>query len=125
MGDALSAHREALRFGGLPGIHDLRLVDSAIARPYCGYYPRIAQKAAALVQSVAMNHGFTDGNKRTTLILLNLFLSKSGYELAPANPTRSNQEIETMILAVVRRQLGFADLVQWFERRLKRRPPQS
>jgi death-on-curing protein len=68
-------------FGGRDGVLNLSLVESAIARPYSGYHPRIWQKAAALVESMAGNHGFVDGNKRTTLILLYTLLSKSGYEL--------------------------------------------
>ena len=65
--DALSAQERALTFGGLDGISNLSLVESAIARSYTGYYLPIWKKAAALVESMAGNHGFADGNKRTTL----------------------------------------------------------
>ena len=57
------------------------MVESAVARPYSGYHLRIENKAAALVESVAQNHGFLDGNKRTSVILLHTLLNKSGYEL--------------------------------------------
>jgi death-on-curing protein len=65
----LDAHERALTFGGLPGIRDLGAVQSAIARPYTGYYRKIEEKAAAIVESVAAGHCFTDGNKRTSLYL--------------------------------------------------------
>ena len=93
-------------------------MESAIARPYCGYYPRIAQKAAALVQSVATNHGFSDGNKRTALILLNLFLFKSGYDLVAARGERLDEAVETVILGAVTHRLSFDDLVAWFSQQL-------
>jgi len=67
--------------GGLQGVPNPHLIESALARPYTGYYPRIWQKAAALVESMARNHGFADGNKRTTLILLHTLLQRSGYTL--------------------------------------------
>ena len=71
LADALSAHERALRFGGRPGVVNLGSIESAIARPYSGYHRAIGRKAAALVESMVGNHGFADGNKRTTLILLN------------------------------------------------------
>src|SRR5438445_194495 len=46
------------------------MIESAIGRPYTGYYPRLHQKAAALVESLVRNHGFIDGNKRTAFIIL-------------------------------------------------------
>jgi death-on-curing protein len=53
------AHDYALsRYGGLPGIRDLGLIESALARPYSGYYRPIEKKAAALVHSLTLNHGF-------------------------------------------------------------------
>ncbi len=117
LGDALSAHEEALSYGGLPGISSLALIESAIARPYSGYYRHIAKKGAALLQSVASNHGFIDGNKRTALILVNLLVRKSGYTLTNGDP---NKALEKAILAVVKRELDFEALVRWFERRLAR-----
>jgi death on curing protein len=115
----LSAHDEALKVGGVQGVLDLGLIESAIARPYCGYYPKISQKAAALVHSFATNHGFLDGNKRTTLILLSLLLEKSGYQFTMSGG-RANKELEQVILSVVRRETTFDKLVQWFDRRLAR-----
>jgi death-on-curing protein len=81
LADALSAHERALRFGGLPGIRDLGLIESAVSRPFTGYYRSIESKAAALVQSMSGNHGFIDGNKRTTVILADTLLARSGYRL--------------------------------------------
>lgn len=117
--DALDAHEQALSFGGRPGVINSNSIKSAIARPYSGYYRSMRRKAAALVESMVGNHGFADGNKRTSLILLNLLLERSGYRLTPPErPGSIQKEVEDMILDVARKRLSFDDLVEWFEKRI-------
>jgi death-on-curing protein len=78
-------------------------------------------KAAALVDSVARNHGFADGNKRTALILVHTLLAKSGYRLASADGDHSlNEAAEAMVLAVVTHTMSFDAVVAWFEARIRR-----
>ena len=65
---------EALRIaervtGGVPLVRDLGLIESALARPQTSVfgedaYPTLDDKAAALLQSLVLNHGLVDGNKR-------------------------------------------------------------
>ena len=43
----------------------------------------MSEKAAALLHSLVLNHGFIDGNKRTALLSLHLLLDRSGYEITP------------------------------------------
>lgn len=106
--------------GGLDGISNLGMIESAIGRPYSGYYHRIARKAAALVQSVATNHGFYDGNKRTALILMQLLLIKSGYELHHLEEDESLETAaEEMVLAAVNKELDNDGLVAWFKARIR------
>jgi death-on-curing protein len=66
--------------GGLRGIRHLDSIEAAIARPYSGYFKPIFQKAAALLQSVSGGHGFTDGNKRTAVILMHLLTQRQPRE---------------------------------------------
>lgn len=121
LGDALDAHAQALRFGELSGVIDLGLIKSAIARPYSGYYRNIHRKAAALVESMVGNHGFADGNKRTTVILLNLLLENSGYRLVSSSKHTSIQkDVEEMVLNVAEGRLSFDHLVKWFASRTTR-----
>lgn len=121
LADALSAHKRALEFGGLPGIASLDLIEAALGRPYTGYYRSIQAKAAAFVQSMAGNHGFTDGNKRTTLLLLLTLIVKSGYELRPIDANEDiNIAAEELILAVVVGRISLQDAERWFRARIKR-----
>lgn len=116
----LRAHNRALLFGGRSGIRDLGLIESAIARPYCGYYRPIAGKAAALVHSLALNHGFIDGNKRTALYTVVLMLNKSGYTLRHKSRRQRDHDMEAVILSVVERKMSFDELVRWFHQRIVR-----
>jgi death-on-curing protein len=116
--EVLAAHDFALTFGGLRGIRDLGAIEAAVARPYCGYYRSIAKKVAALVQSLASNHGFIDGNKRTALLMMNLLLLRSGYFLRGGSEQEINTDVEAMILALVEHHMSFDDVVAWLELRI-------
>ena len=71
--DVIAIHdSQVAQFGGLAGIRDRTLIEAAVGRPYTGYYPTIETKGAALLESLACNHGFIDGNKRTALVTLDL-----------------------------------------------------
>jgi death on curing protein len=117
LGDVLESHHRALEFGGLDGVRDIGLVESAIARPYSGYYRSINAKAAALTHSLAKNHGFVDGNKRTALLAVLLFVARSGYRLTGQTVVT---DAEHMILDLVENRMSFGELVEWFRVRLVR-----
>lgn len=102
----------------LPGVRDQGLIESAIARPYCGYYRPITKKAAALVHSLTLNHGFVDGNKRTAIYVLGILLGKSGYKLWFPDPNVMNTEIEEMVVAIADNRMAFDDVVAWFKVRI-------
>jgi death on curing protein len=116
LADALTAHDEALVYGGRDGVISLHLIESAIARPYSGYHRSMAQKAAALLHSVATNHGFVDGNKRTAWLLVEILLARSGYDLNIPNDAR----IDDFVVGVADRQIDFDGIAEWFKVRLVR-----
>jgi death-on-curing protein len=119
--EVIVAHGFALsQFGGGDGILSLPGLEAAVARPYCGYYRTVEKKAAALVESLACNHGFLEGNKRTALFMLDLFLTRSGYRLRAPNKQQLNTDVENMILALVEHRMSLADVVAWLERRTVR-----
>jgi death-on-curing protein len=66
-------------FGGLHGIRDAGLLESAVMRPQNGYYSNIIEEAAALMESLANNHAFHDGNKRIGFSATDVFLRANGY----------------------------------------------
>lgn len=69
------------RFGGASGVLDKGSLESALARPRSGYYRFLSEQAAALMQSLAMNHPFVDGNKRVAFALTAIFLKLNGLSL--------------------------------------------
>jgi death on curing protein len=98
------------------------MVASAIGRPYMGYTRTIAEKAAVLAESMATNHGFADGNKRTTVILIHLLLTKSGYELAPVTGDADiGAALEELVLSIVEHRRKLPDVVDWFKARIRKR----
>ncbi len=83
----LQIHAEVIRrHGGDPGVHDLGLVESAVAQPQATYggqylHPTLPDMAAALGFSLVSNHGFKDGNKRVGFTAMDVFLRLNGYKL--------------------------------------------
>ncbi len=80
--EVLEIHRALLeRFGGPEGVRDHGLLESALYRPRTGYYADLAEMAAALFESLIMNHPFVDGNKRLAFFATDVFLRLNGYKL--------------------------------------------
>jgi death-on-curing protein len=69
------------RFGGAPGVRDPGALESALFRPQTGYYDDIVAEAAALFESLAVNHPFVDGNKRIAFAVVDVFLRINGYRI--------------------------------------------
>lgn len=70
------------RFGGVAGVRDLGLLESALFRPRTGYYVDLAEMAAALFESLLINHPFIDGNKRVAFFATDVFLRMNGWKFA-------------------------------------------
>jgi len=102
-------------FGGRPGIRDRGLLESALHRPRTGYYADLPEMAAALFESLIINHAFVDGNKRVAFFATDVFLRLNGWRLevdaeeAHAFLTRS-LESQTC---------DFAHLLTWIRQHLR------
>ena len=84
--EALRIHDVLIdRFGGARGVRDHGLLESALLRPQTGYYADLIEEAAALWESLAINHSFIDGNKRVAFAVVDLFLMLNGREIVPAD----------------------------------------
>jgi death-on-curing protein len=85
-------HKEALgRFGGLDGVRDLTLLESAVATPQATFggasvFGDLAEVGAAYLFYLCRNHPFIDGNKRTALGACILFLRLNGIPTKPDGP---------------------------------------
>lgn len=94
-GQALVIHdRLLVLHGGSPGIRDVGLLQSALARPrqhaaYAGA-PEIVDLAAIFTAGIVKNHPFVDGNKRTGFVLGVLFLELNGYHFTATQEDAAN-----------------------------------
>lgn len=115
--EALHLHERMVeRFGGTAGVRDLGLLDSVLARPRSGYYDTLVLQAAALMQSLARNHAFVDGNKRMAFALPVVFLRMNGVRFE-ADP----DDAEAFLVdEVIRRQADLARMAAWLEGHLVR-----
>lgn len=106
------------RFGGMDGVRDEGLLESALGQPFQGFgdddfYPTVAQKAARYAYGIASNHPFADGNKRTATAVMGAFLRMNGYRFKP----RHDELLETMI-GVANGSVSFEQLAEWVEAQL-------
>jgi death-on-curing protein len=74
-------HLQIEEYGGVHGIRDNGLLESAVFLPQSGYYNSIQEEAAALMESLNNNHPFLDGNKRTAFASVHTFLLVNNYDL--------------------------------------------
>jgi death-on-curing protein len=80
--EVLAIHERLIeRFGGATGVRDHGLLESALFRPQTGYYDTLEEMAAAMFESLLINHPFVDGNKRVAFFSTDVFLRLNGYRL--------------------------------------------
>lgn len=113
-------HDEAIyEFGGLAGIREIGLLESALDRPRnrLAYGPKSTpfELAAPLCAGITKNHPFIDGNKRTALLATRAFLFLNGYALEPGE----EDEVLTMV-AVADGSLTETELATWLRRNATR-----
>lgn len=97
------------RYGGAHGLRDAGALDAALYRPQSGYYKDIIAEAAALWESMTINHPFVDGNKRIGFAVTDTFLRVNGY-IITARP----DDIWTFIVELLSKgKFEFAALEPW------------
>lgn len=102
-------------FGGSSGIRDEQLLESALSRPFQTFdgrelYPTPIQKAAALLESILVNHPFIDGNKRTGYVLMRLLLIQSGLDIKA-----SEEEKYQLVIRVASGKSNYKDIIYWLD----------
>ncbi len=98
-------------FGGALGIRDEGALASAIMRPQMGYYDTLVEEAAALLESLTMNHPFVDGNKRTAFATTEAFLRMNGHYI-----DCDSEEAHAFFMHLFEtNSFRFAELAVWLE----------
>ena len=78
--DVLGMHEILMqRYGGAGGVREPGALEAALFRPQTGYYDDIIAEAAALLESLAINHPFLDDNKRIAFAAADVFLRINGW----------------------------------------------
>jgi death on curing protein len=107
------------RTGGSAGVRDRGALESAVAQPQMTFsgddlYPTLPEKAAAIGFSLAMNHPFVDGNKRTAHAAMEVFLILNGFEIRS-----SVDDQEAMMLSLATGILKREGLTEWLEQQIR------
>jgi len=80
--EVLEIHEQLIgEFGGSPEVADIGRLEAALFRPQIGYYNDLTEEAAALMESLANNNPFVDGNKRVSFAVTDTFLRLNGFYL--------------------------------------------
>ncbi len=114
--EVVDIHDDLLvRFGGEPGLRDLGALESALMRPQIGYYDGIIEEAAALMESLAMNHPFVDGNKRVAFFVTDTFLRMNGQYI----DCDSREAYDFFMGLFDTNTFRFAELAAWLGEKVK------
>ena len=111
--------QEIVAAGGLSGVRDLKALESAIGAPQASFSGQflmdIFEMAATYLNSIAINHPFLDGNKRTALASSLTFLFTNGYEIEESY----DEELADKTLDLVTRKITKSDLAKHLKARSK------
>ena len=114
--DILQLHKLSIeKFGGSHGLRDFGLLESAVARPYQTFggedlYPEIFGKAAAITESIIINHPFIDGNKRTGFLAMFTMLKEDNYRL-----TVNQEAAYIFTIKISTSEISFEGIVDWLK----------
>lgn len=117
LGEVLEIHQDQLeRYGGTPGISDMRILLSALGMPKAGIADRylhddIFEMAAAHMFHIVRDHPFVDGNKRTGTVAALVFLAMNDIGIDVGE-----DELETCVLAVAEGRVPKSEITEFFHR---------
>ena len=113
--EAVEIHRAMIdAHGGSHGIRDIGALESALFRPQSGYYQDIIAESCALMESLAVNHPFIDGNKRVAFGAMEVFLLINGWRIEA-----TQQQIYRLMMRLFDAgRFELAELDKWFRPRI-------
>lgn len=115
----LETHEVLIKqYGGTQGVRDLNLLHSALFRPYASFdgvdlYASPVEKAAAILESIIINHPFIDGNKRIGYILMRSILMLNDMDVYASHKAKYKFVIE-----VTEGKYTLDSIKEWIERHL-------
>lgn len=115
--DILNLHKYSIqKYGGSEGLRDSGLLESAIARPFQTFggedlYPSVFEKAAALGESLIINHPFIDGNKRTGAVAMSALLEDEGLIFSA-----EEEDFYNFVISISTREKKFDEIVEWLKK---------
>lgn len=114
--EVLLIHTKVIKVhGGGNGVRDMGGLESAIARPFQTYggeylYTSTFERAAAIGESIIMNHPFVDGNKRTGYVLMETTLRLEAIKINAAD-----EELYSFIINISTGIIHFDEIVSWLK----------
>lgn len=118
--DAIRVHEVLIdKFGGSQGIRDLSLLESALSRPFQTFdqkdlYSSPIDMAAALIESILINHPFIDGNKRIGYVLMRLLLMDYGFDIKA-----TQDEKYDFVIKIAKGDYRYPEIVDWIKNKVK------
>ncbi len=110
--EVLAIHELLIQtFGGPSGVKEMRALEAALMRPQLGYYDGLLDEAAALMESLANNRPFVDGNKRAAFFVTDTFLRLNGSYIE-TDPDAAYKHFMDLFESGVFR---FEELTAWLE----------
>ncbi|CAN5463764.1 type II toxin-antitoxin system death-on-curing family toxin [soil metagenome] len=114
-------HHDQLReHGGLPGVRDENVLESALARPQQKWHyadrTDVPMLAAAYAFGLAQNHPYRDGNKRIGFMAMVTFLGVNGYDFSA-----TDAEVVTEFLALADGSVSEEALADWVRQHSSKR----
>ncbi len=108
--EVIEIHQRLIeRFDGTAGVRDKGLLESTLFRPQTGYYEDLAEMAAALFESLLLNHAFIDGNKRVAFFATDVFLRLNGWKIS----VEANAAHKFLIGMLERGNCSYEKLLPW------------
>jgi death-on-curing protein len=114
---ALEIHEILIeKYGGSTGVRDLDGLESALARPFQTFggedlYPDFFAKAAAIAESIIINHPFIDGNKRTGYVLMESILRYGSIKIIA-----DDESLYNFMISISTGEKRFDDIVAWLKK---------
>ena len=122
LNDVLNIHNILIdKFGGSKGIRDIGALESAINRPFATFdnidlYPDPTEKAAAVLESILINHPFIDGNKRTAYVIMRLVLLNYGFDIFA-----NQDEKYKMVISASKGDFRFEEIKSWIQAYIRKK----